>query len=120
MLDFSRFTQVTSITIGDDSFENLTEFRIDGMNRLKTITIGKNSFTSTLNSNGFDEQRSFEILNCPELESVTIDDYSFSDCASTFEIRSCPNLVSIQLGRMTFFNVLEVTIQSKSFPSDSS
>ena len=30
-LDFYRFTRVTQIVIGDDSFENLKEFRMDGI-----------------------------------------------------------------------------------------
>ena len=116
----NRFTDMERLEIGDYDLETVKEFHLNGVSKLQVIEIGKNSFTSTPNSNGFDEQRSFEILNCAKLESITIGDYSFSDCASTFEIRSCPNLVSIQLGRMTFFNVLEVTIQSKDFPSNSS
>ena len=44
IFDFSRFTLVESIEIGDDCFGSVQTFQIDGLNRLKTIKIGINSF----------------------------------------------------------------------------
>ena len=73
-------------------------FKIDGLNRLKTIKIGNNSFTQKKNSYGNDESKSFHILNCESLESIQIGEYSFSDFAGDFELKNCPQLRSIQIG----------------------
>ena len=73
-------------------------FKIDGLNRLKTIKIGKNSFTQTRNSKGNDSSKSFHILNCESLESIQIGEYSFSDYGGEFELKNLPQLQSIQIG----------------------
>ena len=73
-------------------------FKIDGLNRLKTIKIGKRSFTQTKDSYGNDYTKSFHILNCESLESIQIGEYSFSDFAGEFELRNLPQLQSIQIG----------------------
>ena len=68
-------------------------FRIDGLNRLKTIKIGSNSFTQEKNDWGKDVSKSFHILNC-----IQIGEYSFSDFAGDFELKNLPQLQSIQIG----------------------
>ena len=73
-------------------------FKIDGLNRLKTIKIRKNSFTQKKNSNGNDKSKSFRILNCESLESIEIGEYSFSDFGGKFELKNLPQLQSIQIG----------------------
>ena len=98
VFDFSRFTQVESIEIGDDSFESVQTFKIDGLNQLHTIKIGINSFTQSKNSNGSDTSKSFHILNCESLESIQIGEYSFNDFAGEFELKNLPQLQSIQIG----------------------
>ena len=98
VFDFSRFNQVESIEIGDDCFGSVKTFKIDGLNRLKTIKIGINSFTQKKNSNGNDTSKSFHILNCESLESIEIGEYSFSDYAGEFELKNLPQLQSIQIG----------------------
>ena len=49
--DISWFLNVESIEIGDDCFGSVQTFQIDGLNRLKTIKIGNNSFTQVKQSN---------------------------------------------------------------------
>ena len=73
-------------------------FQIDGLNRLKTIKIGSNSFTQKKNDWGNDELKSFHILNCKSLKSIQIGEYSFSDFAGDFELKNLPQLQSIQIG----------------------
>ena len=73
-------------------------FKIEGLNRLKTIKIGNNSFTQAKNSNGNDGSKSFHILNCESLESIQIGEYSFSDFIGDFELKNLPQLRSIQIG----------------------
>ena len=105
VFDFSRFTLVESIEIGDNCFASVKAFQIDGLNRLKSLKIGKNSFTQEKNSYGDDESKSFHVLNCESLESIQIGEYSFSDFAGDFELKNLPQLQSIQIG----------TIGSKSY-----
>ena len=50
-LDLNRFRWMRSIEIGNDCFGSVKTFQIDGLNRLKTIKIGINSFTQSKNSN---------------------------------------------------------------------
>ena len=98
IFDFSRFTLLESIEIGNHCFESVKTFNIDGLNRLKTIKIGNNSFTQKKNGFGDDESKSFHILNCESLESIQIGKFSFSDYAGEFELKNLPQLQSIQIG----------------------
>ena len=98
VFDFSRFSRVKSIEIGNNCFESVKTFQIDGLNRLKSIKIGNNSFTQKKNGGGNDESKSFHILNCESLESIRIGEYSFSDFAGGFELKNLPQLRSIQIG----------------------
>ena len=43
-LNLNKFKWLESIEIGDNCFKSVQTFQIDGLNRLKTIKIGKNSF----------------------------------------------------------------------------
>ena len=89
---------IESIEIGDYCFGSVETFRIDRLNGLKSLKIGKNSFTLTKNSYGNDESKSFHILNCESLKSIQIGEYSFSDYAGDFELKNLPQLQSIQIG----------------------
>ena len=93
--DVSLFLNLESIEIGDNCFESVQTFQINGLNRLKTIKIGNNSFTQR---NGDDKSKSFHILNCESLESIRIGEESFSDFAGEFELKNLPQLQSIQFG----------------------
>ena len=96
--DVSWFYNLESIEIGDDCFGSVQTFKIDGLNRLKTIKIENNSFTLKKNSFGDNETRSFHILNCESLESIQIGEYSFSDFGGEFELKNLTQLRSIQIG----------------------
>ena len=89
--------------IGDDCFSNVELFKIDGLNELKSLKIGKNSFTKKKNSWGNDSSRSFHILNCIELESIEIGEYSFSDYGGGFELKNLPKLSTIKMITSNFF-----------------
>ena len=101
-LNLNNFKWLESIEIGNDCFESVQTFQIEGLNRLKTIKIGKRSFTQQKNSDGNDKSKSFHILNCESLESIQIGDYSFSDFAGEFELKNLSQLQSIQIERYNF------------------
>ena len=104
IFDFSRFSIVESIEIGDDCFGSVKTFQIEGLNRLKTIKIGNNSFTQRKNSYGNDKSKSFHILNCESLESIQIGKYSFSDFGGEFELKNLPQLLSIEIGVIKYYS----------------
>ena len=97
-LNLNRFEWLQSIEIGDECFGSVQTFKIEGLNRLKTIKIGYNSFTQKKNGRGQDKSKSFHILNCESLESIQIGEYSFSDFGGEFELKNLPQLQSIQIG----------------------
>ena len=99
-LDLNCFELLRSIEVGDNCFESVQTFQINGLNRLNTIIIGRNSFTQAKNGARNDPSKSFHILNCESLESIQIGEYSFSDYAGEFELKNLPQLQSIQIGTM--------------------
>ena len=99
-LNLNVYRYLKSIEIGDNCFENVNIFKIDGLNELKSLKIGINSFTKKKNSYGNDESRSFSILNCVKLESIEIGCYSFSDYAGGFELLNLPKLSTIKIGEI--------------------
>ena len=99
-LNLNEYRYLKSIEIGNDCFSNVDLFKIDGLNELKSLKIGINSFTKKKNSCGDDSSRSFSILNCNELESIEIGRYSFSDYGGGFELRNLPKLSTIKIGKI--------------------
>ena len=83
---------------------------------MKTVKIGSNSFTGSLNLYGNDESKSFHILNCESLESIEIGEYSFSDYAGEFELKNLSKLQSLIIGSNTsnsynFYNTNSLIIE---------
>ena len=107
----SWFLNLESIEIGNDCFRSVQTFKIDGLNRLKSLKIGKNSFTQ-VKSIDFDnddrgsvskcrnESKSFHILNCESLKVIEIGCCSFCDFGGEFELRNLENLESIKIGEI--------------------
>ena len=89
--------------IGDDCFSNVELFKIDGLNHLKCIKIGNNSYTKNRNSWENNRNRSFHLLNCIELESIEIGRYSFSDYGELFELKNLPKLETIRIDSYNFY-----------------
>ena len=111
LFDYSHYTLVESIEIGDDCFESVKTFKIDGLNRLKSLRIGKNSFTQVKENEWNNDYqaaesrviiglKSFQILNCKLLESIEIGEYSFGDYGGDFELRNLNALQSITVGKI--------------------
>ena len=88
-------------TIWNQSKSAMKTFKIDGLNRLKTLKIGSNSFTQKKNDWGYDKSKSFHILNCESLESIQIGEWSFSDFGGVFELKNLPQLQSIHIGKVS-------------------
>ena len=111
-LNLNQFKWLESIEIGDNCFKSVQTFKINGLNRLKIIKIGINSFHKqerTFLSTGHSEEewqkgsdlsKSFHILNCESLKSIQIGEFSFGDFGGEFELKNLPQLQSLQIGRI--------------------
>ena len=102
VFDFSRFTNVESIEIGNDSFLSVQTFRIDGLNTLHTLKIGKKSFYigESVIWMHYNPYRSFFIGNCEFLTSIDIGENSFSNFGGEFELRNLPSLQYLKIGEV--------------------
>ena len=96
--DVSWFLNLESIEIGNESFGLVKTFQIDGLNRLKSLKIGNNSFTQKIYGTRDDKSKSFHILNCESLKFIHIGEFSFSDYGGEFELKNLPQLQSIEIG----------------------
>ena len=106
IFNFSRFNLLEELIIGNDCFCSVNLFNIDGLNHLKSIKFGNNSFTLLKSNDKWDYDkanngnRSFHILNCNELKSIEIGLFSFSDYCGSFELINLPKLESIKIGKI--------------------
>ena len=106
-LNLNKYRYLKSIVIGDDCFENVDTFRIDGLIKLKSLIIGVDSFTrmksSDLDNNkSVNESRLLSILNCDQLELIEIGSFSFSDYRGGFELKNLPKLITIRMNSCNF------------------
>ena len=100
MLDMSRFVNLRELKVGDDCFENVNEVKLIGLNQLKSIVIGKNSFTKCRNGwPCYYSNRHFYLKSCERLRELKIGRYSFSDY-SVCEIENAPSLEVIEMGEL--------------------
>ena len=80
----------------------MSTFKIDGLNKLNTLKIGNYSFTLYMDGSWPSEDeirlKSFHILNCEELKSIDIGEYSFVEFGGEFELKNLPQLQSINIG----------------------
>ena len=102
-MDLSSFSQLKSFECGDNSFNSVRQFIINGLNELESISIGMNSFTLSENSASERLNREFHLKNCLSLRELSIDRYSFSDY-HIFELNNLPNLKSIMIGSSSTSN----------------
>ena len=100
LFNLTNYDNLESIEIGVDSFMYVSVFVIDGLNRLKSLKIGKYSFTTAKSGYGNDDSLYFHLMNCAELESIEIGLFSFSTYAGGCELRNLPNLKSIIIGEI--------------------
>ena len=98
--DLSAYKLIEEIEIGNENFFYSNVFILDGLYKLERLIIGYNSFTRKKYSYGYDEWKSFHVLNCESLVSIQINAYSFSDYGGQFELSNLPQLQTIQIGQL--------------------
>ena len=97
--DLSALFLLESVVIGNENCMYCKVFRIDGLNLLKSIKIGKYSFSKVVLEKKRDPSRSFHILNCEHLQSIEIGEFSFADYSGTFELKNLRSLSTITIGQ---------------------
>ena len=104
-LNYSKYTLLEELIIGDNCFSNVELFNIDGLTYLKSLKIGSRSFSTIKSAKDWnfnkvknDCSRSFSILNCIELKSIEIGRFSFVAFGDKFELRNLPKLSTIKIG----------------------
>ena len=99
VLDASLMPHLRSLQVGDNCFENVEEVKLVGLHLLKSVTIGKKSFTKEKNSYGNDPNRHFHLKDCSQLRELKIGRFSFSDF-TVCEIENADSLEMIQMGNV--------------------
>ena len=99
VFDLSVYPVLETLRIGDYAFEYVDELKSIGLSELKSVTIGKNSFTHHKNGYGQDPNRHFYLKNCPKIRYLRIGAYSFSDY-TVCEIENVDALEDIKIGEI--------------------
>ena len=96
----SGLSKLESVVIGDDCFMYVSELKMIGLSELEKVEIGEYSFTQHKNSWSNDPNRHFCVKNCPKLKSLKMGRYSFSDYG-VIEIENVNALESIEMGDLS-------------------
>ena len=99
---------IERVEIEEDYFIKMKRFVIDGLNELKSIIIGKNSFYLDIKLR---EGSKCLIMNCDQLSEINIGYRSFYWYES-FELKNLPSLISIQLDSCAFYNCHSIVFES--------
>ena len=101
--------------MGDNCFQHVKVFKLIEMSKLKSVEIGKNSFTQHKNSSGNDPNRHFCLKSCPKLKSLKMGCFSFSDY-SVCEIENVNALEVIEMGDLNeeSYNFVSASLELKS------
>ena len=99
---------VERLEIGDNCFDEVKQFVIDGLNELKSMTIGYMSFS--LDFKNWIGSKCL-IMNCDQLREIHFGEDSFYWYKS-FECKNLPSLISIQLDRCAFCNCKWIVFNS--------
>ena len=115
VLDLTRFSKLESLVIGDNCFSYVTEVKMVGLDELKSVEIGMNSFTQHKNDYGNDPNRHFYLKNSPKLKSLMMGLFSFSDY-TVCEIENVDALEVIEMGELNeeSYNFAYASLELKS------
>ena len=97
VFDINRYRFLEHFKVGKNACRGVSSFFIDNLNHLKSIEIGKLSFTL---SSGPIVTRAFTVSNCSELESIILHPNNFSDYAYSFNLINLPSLKYLQIGEV--------------------
>ena len=94
VLDLSEYTRLERLTIGNNSFNCVTEVKLIGLEELESVVIRPNCF---VNKSNHETTGCFYLKNCPKLKELRMGRYSFSDY-TVCEIENVDALETIEVG----------------------
>ena len=96
---FQSFSELKRIEIGNECFQHVREFVIDGLESLESVKIGEKCFRISEKER---DDGICRITNCPNLRQLEIGYESFEDFKS-FELSNLNSLKSINFGKCCFY-----------------
>ena len=114
-VNLSEFKELKRIEIGNECFQNVREFVVDGLESLESVKIGGNCFRIFYCDEEEVEERDdgvCRITNCPNLRQLEIGDYSFVDFKS-FELSNLNSIQSIKFGDSCFVFAEEFSLKGE-------
>ena len=97
MFDLSLLSNLVEVTVGDECFCYVTEVKLVGLDRLRKVIIGRNSFGVSHILHRIHSQ--FCLKDCSRIKELRIGAYSCSNYRKCV-IENVPSLVSIQIGEV--------------------
>ena len=97
VVDFSVFTCLRELHVGNECFENVMEVRIVGLTELLSVRIGEKSFSKKKDWYTKSPHRCFYLKDCDNVKELIIGFYSFSDYMVCV-IENVPSLEVISMG----------------------
>ena len=91
---FQSFSELKRIEIGNECFQHVREFVIDGLESLESVKIGEKCFRISEKER---DDGICRITNCPNLRQLEMGDNSFIDFKS-FELSNLNSIQSINFG----------------------
>ena len=108
VFDANSVKGIERLEIGGDCFIKVNRFVIDGLNELKSVMIGRESFDRNKENR---KGSKCLIMNCDQLSEIHIEDWSFFWYES-FELKNLPSLISIQLDNYAFCSCHLIVFES--------
>ena len=109
------------LIVGNTCFKNTDEVKLIDMDNLEKVVIGLGSFTQYPKDAFRNPNRKFFLKNCPNMKTLRIGSYSFSDF-TVCEIENVPLLESISIGDLkenhycySFYYVASLRLRSVHF-----
>ena len=108
VFDIDCLKGIERLEIGNDCFEKVNRFEIDGLNELETIIIRQNCFFLDNNNR---EGSKCVIMNCDHLKVIHTGRDSFYWYES-LELKNLPSLTVLEMGRASFCNCHWIVVES--------
>ena len=95
-LDLSLLSKLRKLRIGDECFNEVERVKLNGLNELESVVVGKESF-------GFqgDRKTSFEMKDCEKVKEMIIGEESFN-LFGKFSLENTPSLERIIMKEANF------------------
>ncbi len=107
VFDTDCLRKIERVEIGNDCFSEVNLFVIDGLNELKSLIIGKNSFGLNFHYRG----DQCLIMKCDQLIEIDIGKCSFLWYKSV-ELKNLPSLITLKMGSAAFYLCNSIVFES--------